>query len=67
MKIRDKIYRFSDKKKYLFFSQLHSLLNSGLSFSRSFDLLIESGNEDEVKVLKKYIKRLFPAVNSGWH
>jgi len=52
MKISGKLYRFTDKKKHLFFSQLHSLLKSGLSFSRSFDLLIENGIEDESKVLQ---------------
>lgn len=52
MKISGKLYRFTDKKKYHFFSQLYSLLKSGLSFSRSFELLIENGNEDESKVLK---------------
>lgn len=52
MKIYGKLYRFTDKRKYLFFSQLYSLLKSGLSFSRSFELLIENGSEDESKVLQ---------------
>jgi type II secretory pathway component PulF len=52
MKIPVKLHRFTDKKKYLFFSQLTSLLKSGLSFSRSFELLIENGSEDESKILK---------------
>jgi len=52
MKTTNKLYRFTDKKKYHFFSQLYSLLKSGLSFSRSFDLLIENGSEDESRVLK---------------
>lgn len=53
MKISGKIHRFTDKKKYLFFSQLYSLLKSGLSFSRSFELLIENGSEDESKILQR--------------
>lgn len=52
MKISGKLFRFTDKKKYLFFSQLYSLLKSGLSFSRSFELLIENGREDESNVLQ---------------
>lgn len=52
MKITGKLYRFTDKKKHHFFSQLHSLLKSGLSFSRSFELLIENGSEDESNVLQ---------------
>jgi len=43
-----------DKKKYLIFSELYSLLSSGLSFSRSFDLLIRSEKKQkEVQVLKR--------------
>lgn len=53
MKISGKTDRFTDKKKYLFFSQLYSLLKSGLSFSRSFELLIENGSEDESKILQR--------------
>lgn len=52
MKISGKLNRFNDKKKYLFFSQLYSLLKSGLSFSRSFELLIENGSEDEARILQ---------------
>lgn len=52
MKISGKLHRFNDKKKYLFFSQLYSLLKSGLSFSRSFELLIENGNKDESTILQ---------------
>ncbi|MDR0938380.1 MAG: type II secretion system F family protein [Mediterranea sp.] len=33
--------KIGDKKKYLLFSQLYSLLTAGLSFSRSFELLIK--------------------------
>lgn len=51
MKIPVKLHRFTDKKKSLVFSQLTSLLKSGLSFSRSFELLIENGSEDESKIL----------------
>lgn len=53
MKIFGKTYRITDKKKYLFFSQLHSLLKSGLSFGRSFELLIENEREDESKALQR--------------
>lgn len=52
MKISSKLYRFTGKRKYLFFSQLYSLLKSGLSFSRSFELLIENTNEDESQILQ---------------
>ena len=52
MKTSGKLNRFTDKKKYLFFSQLHSLLKSGLSFSRSFELLIENGSENESGILQ---------------
>lgn len=41
MEINNKKYKVSNSKKYLIFSQLYSLLKAGLSFSRSFDLLIE--------------------------
>lgn len=53
MKISGKRPRLNDKKKYLFFSQLHSLLKSGLSFSRSFELLIENSNKDESGILQE--------------
>lgn len=44
----------SDKKKYLLFSQLYSLLNAGLSFSRSFTLLIQGEKgKKEVQLLKR--------------
>lgn len=52
MKIPNRSNRFTDKKKYLFFSQLHSLLKSGLSFSHSFELLIENGSKEESKMLQ---------------
>ncbi len=65
MKITNKLYRFTDKKKYLFFSQLHSLLKSGLSFSRSFELLIKNGREDESKVLQGIYKNILSG-NELW-
>jgi type IV pilus assembly protein PilC len=54
--------RLSDKKKYLFFSELHSLLGSGLSFSRSFELLIE-GEKDKKEVL--ILQQVFHSMLSG--
>lgn len=44
----------SDKKKYILFSELYSLLSSGLSFSRSFELLINSDTKsDESMILNQ--------------
>lgn len=43
-----------DKKKYILFSELYSLLSAGLSFSRSFELLIKGENKDkEVFILNQ--------------
>lgn len=49
----------SDTKKYLLFSQLHSLLKAGLSFSRSFELLIQSEkNRKEEELLKTLFQHI---------
>lgn len=45
--------KIKDKKKYLLFSQLYSLLSSGLNFSHSFELLIEGEEKNERDMLKK--------------
>jgi type IV pilus assembly protein PilC len=47
--------KIDDKKKYLLFSELYSLLSAGLSFSRSFELLIkeEIGESKETKILQQ--------------
>lgn len=51
--------RITDKKKYLLFSQLYSLLSSGLSFSRSFELLIQGEKKKkEARVLKDVYRRI---------
>ena len=49
---------FSDKKKMLFFSQLQVLLDSGLSFSRSFALVIESTKGSEKVILSRLFERV---------
>ena len=40
--------KLSDNKKELLFSELHSLLSSGLDFNRSFEMLVcsEKGNKN---------------------
>ena len=54
----DKI-KIGDKKKYLIFSELHSLLSSGISFSRSFDLLIQSEKKQkEIHLFKGVYDRM---------
>jgi type IV pilus assembly protein PilC len=55
-----------DKKKYLLFSQLYSLLSSGLSFSRSFDLLIQGERKKkEVQILEKVYEQILVG-NEFW-
>ena len=50
---------FNDKKKQLLFSELHSLLVSGLSFSYSFDLLIQNEiKEKDKRKLEKIYSRI---------
>ena len=50
------------KKKYLLFTELHSLLTSGLSFSRAFDLLIK--NEKKAGD-KKRLEDLYEGIVRG--
>ena len=54
-------YRLNDKKKLTFFSQLQSLLRSGLGFSRSFALIIDGSEGAERSVLT----RVFDSVIAG--
>lgn len=50
--------RLSDKKKKTFYSQLYVLLHSGLSFSSSFSLLIESSTGSGRNIYKKIYGRI---------
>ncbi|MGV8094882.1 MAG: type II secretion system F family protein [Mangrovibacterium sp.] len=46
--------KIADKKKQVLFSELYSLLTSGLSFSRSFELLIRSEKkEKDIQLLNR--------------
>jgi type IV pilus assembly protein PilC len=54
--------KIPDKKKYLLFTELHSLLTSGLSFSRAFDLLIQ--NEKKAGD-KKRLEDLYEGIVRG--
>jgi type IV pilus assembly protein PilC len=48
-----------DKVKYVLFSQLYSLLSSGLNFSYSFELLIhEEEKKKEVGILKEVYRKI---------
>ena len=48
-----------DIRKESIFNELHSLLGSGLDFSQSFLLLIESERDDSIK---KLLAELYDAV-----
>ncbi len=50
--------RLSDKKKKTFYSQLYVLLHSGLSFSSSFSLLIESTKGSDRNIYEKILGRV---------
>lgn len=50
--------RLSDKKKKAFYSQLYVLLHSGLSFSSSFSLLIESSKGSDRNIYEKILGRV---------
>lgn len=50
--------RLSDKKKKAFYSQLYVLLHSGLSFSSSFTLLIESTKGSDRNIYEKILGRV---------
>lgn len=46
--------RIPDKKKYILFSELNSLLSAGLNFSSSFEMLIKGDNKkNETAILDK--------------
>lgn len=49
----------TDKKKYLLFAELHSLLKAGLSFSRSFEMLIDGDNKSsETAILEETYRQI---------
>lgn len=50
--------RLPDKKKKAFYSQLYVLLHSGLSFSSSFSLLIESSKGSDRNIYEKILGRV---------
>lgn len=54
--------KLKEAKKEMLFSELHSLLEAGLDFSRSFCLLIESEKENTVRVL---LEDLYASVVKG--
>lgn len=58
------VQEIKDGKKEMLFSELHSLLSSGLDFGRSFRLLIE-GESD--KHLKRLLESLYASVVKGKH
>ncbi len=58
--------RLTDKKKYLLFSQLYSLLSSGLSFSRSFDLLIQGEKKRKDAEVFKGVYQKILVGNEFW-
>jgi Type II secretory pathway, component PulF len=52
----------NDAKKEVLFSELNSLLSSGLDFSHSFELLISSENDRKTKII---LQELYDKVISG--
>jgi type IV pilus assembly protein PilC len=52
-----------DAKKEILFSELNSLLSSGLDFSRSFELLISGENDRKIKII---LRELYNRVISGY-
>lgn len=52
-----------EQKKEMLFSELHSLLTSGLDFSHSFRLLIEGEKENSVRLL---LESLYASVVEGY-
>jgi type IV pilus assembly protein PilC len=66
MKLNNKNHKVSDSKKYLLFSQLHSLLKAGLSFSRSFDLLIQGEKGKADSELLQTVYRHILVGNEFW-
>ncbi|MBE9488434.1 MAG: type II secretion system F family protein [Bacteroidetes bacterium] len=56
----------SDKKKEMLFSEFHSLLISGLDFSRAFKMLISSENEKNIKIsLEEIYESVIKGENLG--
>lgn len=55
-----------DKKKYLLFSELYSLLSSGLNFSHSFELLIRGEQKKKEAGLLKEIYNKVLVGNEFW-
>lgn len=54
-----------DKGKYILFSQLYSLLSSGLNFSHSFELLIQGEKKKEAGILKEVYNKILTG-NEFW-
>lgn len=52
----------SDKKKYIIFSELNSLLTAGLSFSSSFEMLINGENKKNVALI---LEKVFLHIING--
>ena len=55
-------YKVKDEKREMIFSELNSLLSSGLDFSRSFRLLIDGESDSKVKAV---LQRIYDSVVSG--
>lgn len=55
-----------DKKKYLLFSQLHSLLSSGLNFSHSFQLLIKGEQKRREREILRQVYGKILIGNEFW-
>ncbi len=64
--MNNKSTKITDKKKYLLFSQLHSLLSSGLSFSRAFDLLIQGEKKKKDAEVFRKVYQLILVGNEFW-
>ena len=58
--------KITDKKKYAVFAQLYSLLNSGLSFSRSFELLIQGEKKKRDAAVLKEVYQHIVVGNEFW-
>ena len=55
-------YKVKDEKREMIFSELNSLLSSGLDLSRSFRLLIDGESDSKVKAV---LQRIYDSVVSG--
>lgn len=60
-----KTHKINDQKKYLLFSQLHSLLKAGLSFSKSFELLIQGEKKKDLMLLETIYRKILSG-NEFW-